>query len=143
MRLPDVNVLLYAINRDCPEHEVARIWMEESFARPQGVGFAWLALLGFLRLATRSGIFPRPLPVDEALGVLDTWINHPNAQVLEATERHAGMLGRLLLGAGAGGNLVSDAHLAALAIEHAAELGTFDRDFERFSGLRVLLLKVR
>lgn len=140
MRMPDVNVLLYAVNQDCPEHETARRWLEQSFERPQGVGFAWAALLGFLRLATRNGIFSTPLPLDAALGVVDTWINFPGASIVEATERHAGILGRLLLGAGTGGNLVSDAHLAALAIEHSAEIGTFDRDFSRFAGLRCTLL---
>ena len=140
MRTPDVNVLLYAVNQDCVRHEAARNWLEASFARPQGVGFAWAALLGFLRLATKPGIFAQPLPLDLALAVVDTWLNHPAACVLEATERHAGILGRLLLGAGVGGNLVSDAHLAALAIEHGAELGSFDRDFGHFAGLHWVLL---
>ena len=141
MRTPDVNVLLYAVNLDSPQHEAARAWIEASFARSEGVGFAWAALLGFLRLSTRTGIFTRPLTIESALGVVDAWLHHPSAQVLTTTERHAGVLTRLLIGAGAGGNLVSDAHLAALAIEHNAELGTFDRDFDRFAGLRWTLLK--
>jgi len=140
MRCPDVNVLLYAVNLDSPQHEDARAWLEASFSRPQGVGFAWAALLGFLRLSTRGGIYAQPLSLDAALSVIDAWLGHPRASVLEPTERHAGVLGRLLLGAGAGGNLVSDAHLAALAIEHGAELGTFDGDFGRFAGLRWTLL---
>ena len=141
MRTPDVNVLLYAVNRDSPQHTTARGWIESSLARPGGVGFAWAALLGFLRLSTRPGIFARPLPIESALGIVDAWLHHPAAQVLATTERHAGILGRLLLGAGEGGNLVSDAHLAAMAIEHNAELASFDRDFARFSGLRWTLLK--
>jgi len=141
VRTPDVNVLLYAVNADSPQHAGARSWIEASFARPQGIAFAWPALLGFLRLATRSGIFARPLSVDDALGVVDAWLGHPRAQVIVPTPRHAAVLSGLLIGAGAGGNLVSDAHLAALAIEHGAELGTFDRDFARFAGLRVSVLK--
>lgn len=141
MRTPDVNVLLYAVNADSPQHAVARGWIEDSFARTQGVGFAWSALVGFLRLATRRGIFERPLPVEDALGVVDAWLGHPAARVIEPTERHARLLSSLLIGAGRGGNLVSDAHLAALAIEHGAELGTFDRDFDRFAGLRMTLLE--
>lgn len=141
MRTPDVNVLLHAVNDDSPQHAPARAWIEASFARPAGVGFAWAALLGFLRLATRPGIFARPLPIESALGVVDAWLQHPAAHVLPPTERHAGVLARLLLGAGSGGNLVADAHLAALAIEHHAELGSFDRDFDRFAGLRWTLLK--
>ena len=141
MRTPDVNVLLYAVNQDSPQHAAAREWIESSLARPAGVGFAWAALLGFLRLSTRSGVFTRPLPIDAALGVVDACLHHPSAQILAATERHAGILGRLLLGAGDGGNLVSDAHLAALAIEHNAELASFDRDVARFAGMRWALLK--
>ena len=141
MRTPDVNLLLYAVNGDSPQHDTAREWIEASFARAAGIAFAWPALVGFLRLSTRSGIFARPLPVEDALAVVDAWLQHPRAQVITPTSRHAALLSGLLLGAGSGGNLVSDAHLAALAIEHGAELGTFDRDFSRFAGLRVALLK--
>jgi uncharacterized protein len=141
MKTPDVNVLLHAVNQDSPQHEKARGWLEAAFSRPEGVGFAWAALLGFLRLSTRSGIFVQPLPLDVALNVVDAWLHHPSAKLLNPTERHAGQLSRLLLGVGIGGNLVSDAHLAALAIEHNAEFGTFDRDFAQFAGLRWTLLK--
>jgi len=140
MRTPDVNVLLYAVNRDSPQHAAATAWLTESFARPQGVGFGWMALLGFLRLSTRTGVFASPLGTEQALSVVDVWLSQPTASILNPTDRHAGVLGRLLMGAGAAGNLVSDAHLAALAIEHGAELGTFDRDFARFPGLRLQLL---
>ena len=99
-----------------------------------------MALLGFLRLSTQSGIFTKPLGTEQALSVVDVWLSQPTANILNSTERHAGVLGRLLLGSGAAGNLVFDAHLAALAIEQGAELGTFDRDFARFSGVRVHLL---
>lgn len=140
MRTPDVNVLLYAVNSDSAQHAAATAWLSESLARPQGVGFAWMALLGFLRLSTRAGIFAKPLSTEHALAVVDVWLSQPTASILNPTDRHAGVLGRLLLGAGAAGNLVSDAHLAALAIEHGADLGTFDRDFARFAGLRLQLL---
>jgi toxin-antitoxin system PIN domain toxin len=141
MRTPDVNVLLYAVNGDSPQHATARAWIETSFTRPAGIAFTWPALIGFLRLATRSGIFAKPLAVEDALGVVDAWLEHPRAHVITPTTRHAAVMSGLLIGAGAGGNLVSDAHLATLAIEHGAELGTFDRDFERFAGLRVTVLK--
>lgn len=140
MRTPDVNVLLYAVNGDAKQHTTAAAWMAESFARPQGVGFGWIALLGFIRLSTKTGIFSKPLHAEQALSVVDVWLSQPTASLLNPTERHAGILGRLLMGAGAAGNLVTDAHLAALAIEHGAELGTFDRDFTRFSGLNLRLL---
>lgn len=137
MRTPDVNVLLYAVNADAAQQPIAARWLERAYADPGGIGYAWIALLGFLRIATRPGIFARPLTLDEALGQVDEWLSHPRACILHPTERHAAVLARLLVGAGRGGDLVTDAHLAALAIEHGAELGSFDRDFGRFPGLRL------
>ena len=136
MKLPDVNVLLYAANEASPEHEEARAWLEAAFNEPGGVGLAWVALLGFIRLSTRRGIFPKPLTVEDAISVVQTWISHERASVLHPSERHITILARLLIGAQTAGNLTTDAHLAALAIEHGATLGSFDADFERFSGLR-------
>lgn len=141
MKLVDTNVLLHAVNADSPEHTVARASLEEGLSDDSGLGFAWLALVGFVRLATRRGILERPLDAEEALGVVDDWLAAPHARLLEATPRHWPILRRLLVGAGTAGNLSNDAHLAALAIEHAATLVSFDRDFERFSGLRFELLQ--
>jgi toxin-antitoxin system PIN domain toxin len=141
MKTLDVHVLLYAINSDSPQFAAARSWIESSFAQPAGLGFAWPVLVGFLRLSTRSGIFAQPLSVERALAHVDCWLDHPNAHLLQPTTRHRAVLSSLLLCAGKGGNLTSDAHLAAIAIEHGAELGTFDRDFEQYAGLRMKLLK--
>ncbi|NRF72336.1 PIN domain-containing protein [Aquincola sp. S2] len=135
MKLPDVNVLLYAVNSASPQHAVAKQALREAFEQGE-VGLPWAVLLGFLRLSTRTGILSRPLPVEQGLLVLHSWLDHPAAVALAPSDRHAAILGRLLIGAGQGGPLVSDAHLAALAIEHNAELLSFDRDFARFAGLR-------
>lgn len=134
--MPDVDVLLDATNLDARQRAAASRWLEEAFDDAAGVGFAWRALLGFLRLSTLRRPLPTPLPVDVALGVIDGWLAHPRTHLLAPGDRHAALLGRLLIGAGRGGNLVSDAHLAAIAIEHGAILGSFDADFERFAGLR-------
>lgn len=136
MKLPDVNVLLGAVNEASAEHARARAWIEDSFNSPAGVGLAWVALLGFLRISTRRGILPQPLKVQDALSLARDWISAPRARILNPTERHADILERLLREVGTGGNLTSDAHLAALAIEHGASLASFDRDFARFDGLR-------
>jgi uncharacterized protein len=141
MKTPDVNLLLYAINEDSPQHKTACGWLESAFSSAAGVAFCWPAVLGFLRLSTRSGIFSTPLTLDHALELMNAWLDHPAARLIAPTERHAAVLSSLLLARGRGGNLVSDAHIAALAIEHGAELGTFDRDFEQFAGLRMTLLK--
>jgi predicted nucleic acid-binding protein len=74
--------------------------------------------------------------VDEALRIVDGWLSHPGAMVLHPGPRHAALLGALLIGAGTAGNLTTDAHLAAIAIEHGATVASFDRDFSRFAGLR-------
>lgn len=137
VKMPDVNVLVHAINPDSLHHAPARRWLEQAFREPAGVGFAWNVLLGFLRLTTKRGILAQQLSIDDALRFVDEWLAHPHAHILAPTDRHAAILGRLLMGTGRGGNLVSDAHLATIAIEHGAILGTFDRDFERFAGLRL------
>ena len=140
LKLPDTNLLLYAINPGCAQHLQARAWLEQAFVAPQGIGFAWLALVGFVRIATQARIISPPLSIDMALSAVDDWLRHPNACVLHPTQRHGDIFARLLLGVRSAGNLTNDAHLAALAIEHNAEIGTFDRDFEQFSGLKFQLL---
>lgn len=135
MKLPDVNVLLYAANADSPRYAVALEWLETALASPRGVAFAWVALIGFVRISTKSGIVARPITVELALRFVRTWLSQPNARIVHPAERHEALLGQLLLGAGTAGNLTTDAHLAALAIEHGATLASFDRDFARFDGL--------
>lgn len=135
MILPDVNVLLHAVNSSSDQHGAALRALREGFDSPRGVAFAWTALLAFLRLSTRRGIFPRPLPADDALRVIAHWLGHPKAQAVHPGEQHTEILGGLLRSAGTAGNLTTDAHLAALAIEHGATIVSFDRDFARFAGV--------
>ena len=136
MILPDVNVLLYAVNRSSDEHAAALRTLRQGFDSPRGVAFAWVALLAFVRLSTRRGVFPRPLPAEDALRVIEHWLGHPRVRAAHPGERHAEILGQLLKSAGTAGNLTTDAHLAALAIEHGATVVSFDRDFARFEGVR-------
>jgi len=136
MILPDANVLLHAVNSASGQHLIAVRAMKECFDDLRGIGFAWVVMLAFLRLSTRLGIFPRPLTTDDAFLVLGQWLGHPRALVTHPGERHAEILGQLLRSAGTAGNLTTDAHLAALAIEHGATVLSFDRDFARFEGLR-------
>ncbi len=136
MKLPDLNLLLYAFDSEAPAHEPARAWLEETLSGTEQVGFAWTVLLGFARIATNPGIYEEPMTIEEALDAIDGWLAQPVATVVEPTSRHAAVLRQLLEPLGAGGNLVSDAHLAALAIEHGAELCSRDNDFSRFTGVR-------
>ncbi|MDE3009469.1 MAG: PIN domain-containing protein [Pseudomonadota bacterium] len=135
MVIPDVNILLHAVNASSRQHPAARDWLETAIKSRDGVGLAWMSLLGFIRLSTRHAILPRPLDHQQALELVRNWVDHPNTRILHPTERHLQVLSRLLTGAGHAGNLTTDAHLAALAIEHGAVLASFDRDFARFSGL--------
>lgn len=135
MKLVDANVLLYAVNEDAPHHEVARSWLDRALAGPETVALPWIVLLAFLRLATRPGLFPRPLELDQAVAVVEHWLTRPAAIVVEPTQRHLRLLHGLLGETGSAANLVNDAHLAALALEHGATLASFDGDFARFSGL--------
>jgi hypothetical protein len=136
MILPDVNTLLFAVNKATDQHPAALKALEDGYATPRGIAFAWVALLAFLRLSTRSGVFPTPLSVEDALRVIANWLDHSNAQVVHPGEQHTEILGRLLLAAGTAGNLTTDAHLAALAIEHDATIVSFDRDFARFADVQ-------
>jgi toxin-antitoxin system PIN domain toxin len=136
VKLLDLNLLLYAVDSDAAPHERARAWFEEVLSGTEAVGFAWTVLLGFARISTNPQIYRQPLSSREALDLIDDWLAQPVVKVVEPTVRHAAILRELLEPIGVGGNLVSDAHLAALAIEHGAELCSRDNDFARFSGLR-------
>ena len=136
MRLIDANVLLYAVNEASPFHDRARSILDRALSGQEGVGFAWVVVLAFLRLATHPAVFARPLSTADAIGVLRAWLSQPPAIPIEPTSRHLDVLAGLLAEAGTAGNLVNDAHLAALAIEHDAVLVSFDADFGRFRGLR-------
>jgi hypothetical protein len=136
VKLPDVNLLIYAFDETSPHHARAKPWLEEILSASEPVGFAWTVLLAFIRLTTRSRIFEHPIDPSEAFEIVEEWLAKPNAVVLHPTERHLGILRWLIEPLGTAGNLTSDAHLAALAIEHGAELCSADSDFGRFSGLR-------
>jgi uncharacterized protein len=134
--LVDANVLLHAVNESAREHETARRWLLEALGATETLGFAWVVSLAFLRLATHPAVFPRPLSARQAVSVLDVWHGHRSVVVVEPTRRHLPLLSSLLTASGTAGNLVSDAHLAALALENDATVVSFDRDFRRFDGIR-------
>lgn len=136
MIVPDINLLLHAYNRDSPSHAPARIWWESLLNGSESVGLSWAAILGFVRLATHRQVFSRPLNVGVACTHARVWLARPCVTVLDPGRRHADILFGLLESLGTAGNLTTDAHLAALAIEHQAVIHSTDADFARFSGLR-------
>jgi toxin-antitoxin system PIN domain toxin len=136
MIVVDANLLIYAVNEDAPGHKEAKSWLESTVAGAETVGLPWIVLLAFLRLTTRPGLFEKPLSAGAAFGVVDAWLQQPSVTVPEPTPRHLQTMRDLIAPLGTGGNLVSDAYLAALAIEHGAELCSTDHDFARFRRLR-------
>jgi toxin-antitoxin system PIN domain toxin len=134
--LSDVNLLLYAYDTSSAQHARARAWLEERLSGVEAFGFAWATLLVFVRLVTNPRVFESPLRVEESLDIVDAWLSAPSATVLHPGPRHAVLLRQLLEPLGTAGNLTTDAHLAALALEHDAELCSADADFSRFPGLR-------
>jgi len=135
VNLVDANVLLHAVNTDSPHHRSSVAWLDAALSGASTVAFSWVALLTFVRLTTKVGLFPSPLSSNEAFDRVDAWLGCPASVLLEPTARHASLVRELLGEIGAGGNLVNDAHLAALAIEHGAQIVSYDNDFARSPGV--------
>jgi toxin-antitoxin system PIN domain toxin len=138
VKLVDTNLLLYAVDESSPHHRAAKPWLEQLLSGSETFAFAWAVLLAFVRLATNPRVFASPLTLDEALDLVDSWLEQPAATVVHPTERHSHLLRELLTHLGTAANLTSDAHLAALSIEHGAELCSADSDFARFPRVRWL-----
>lgn len=136
MIVPDVNLLIYAYNRDAPHHQAAKAWWEELLSSDRPVGLPWATMLGFLRLMTHRAVLVTPLEPGKSVAIVRSWHTRSNVTVLEPGPRHLELLGRLFEALGTAGRLATDAHLAALAIEHQGELCSNDTDFARFPGLR-------
>lgn len=132
----DLNLLLYAVNRDSAKHTVAKAWLEGVLSGAERVALPWTVILGFIRISTSGRVLPRPLRPEQALDVVDGWQSQPSVVPLHPGDEHWRILRELLLESGTAGNLTADAHLAALAIEHGAQLYSTDSDFARFGRLR-------
>lgn len=136
MKVLDANVLLYAVNSDSPHHAAAKSWLERTLSGTETAAFPWIVTLAFLRLSTSARVFPRPLEPNDALAVIDGWLSRPVVVALDPGPEHWRILKSLLEEAGTAGNLSTDAHLAAIALERGAELCSTDADFARFPRLR-------
>jgi hypothetical protein len=134
--VPDINLLVYCYNADAPHHSAARRWWEALMNGEQAVALPWVTALGFIRLMTNRRVLRTPLDGRTAVEHVRSWLARPNVEVLDPGPRHLEIFARLIDAAGTAGNLTTDAHLAALAIEHRAELHSNDVDFGRFPGLR-------
>ncbi|MFB3776292.1 MAG: TA system VapC family ribonuclease toxin [Bryobacteraceae bacterium] len=136
MILVDANLLLYAHLEQSDHHAAARDWLSHTLSGPYPVRIAWMTILAFLRISTDLRLSGHPLRMEEASGIVNDWLGQPSVSILTPGERHWEILRDLLKTAQVRGALTSDAHLAALALEHGATLCTTDRNFSRFPGLR-------
>lgn len=136
MRCVDVNVLVYAHRSESPSHAAFRAWLDSARATDEPLGVADVVLSGFLRVVTHPRVFQEPTPLETALEFAEALRASPATLRLEPTDRHGAIFAGLCRAADARGNLVPDAWLAALTIEHGATLVTADRGFGRFAGLR-------
>lgn len=143
MILVDANILIYAHVESFAQHAAARDWLDRQINGSARVGMPWASLLAFLRIVTNARVFERPEQISEAWKQVRAWLDCGSVWIPQPTERHPDILGDILVKAGADANLVPDAHLAALALEHGLTLCSTDGDFARFPKLRWLNPLVR
>jgi toxin-antitoxin system PIN domain toxin len=136
MILVDANILLYAEDQQSPHHIKAREWWDEQLSGRDPVCLCWTVLGAFIRIGTNQRIFTRPLSLDQAQSRVQSWLNQPCVRIVVPTERHWIVFKKMLSVGQAMANLVTDAHLAALAHEHGCELFSTDADFSRFPGIK-------
>ena len=136
MIVPDLNLLLYAYRQQDPNHDVARNWWQGLVDGTEEVGIPWAVATGFVRLITHPSSPTGPIPVPIAIEHVSQWFQCPHILPTNPREQHLNHLLRILEATGVGGNLVTDAHIAALALEYDAEVHSNDSDFGRFPGVR-------
>lgn len=136
MILVDANILLYAEDKLSPHHTKARTWWDAELSGSSPVCLCWTVLGAFIRIGTNHRVFERPLSLDQAINRIQTWLDQPCTRIVNPTERHWVVFQQMLCDGQAVANLVTDAHLAALAVEHGCELVSTDSDFVRFPGLQ-------
>jgi toxin-antitoxin system PIN domain toxin len=132
----DANLLLYAYDTLCPEHKPANAWVENIFSGPEPIGLPWQTISAFLRIHTSARLPGDRFNMEDAVQVVDHWLELPQVQLLAPADRHWSWFRRMLLEGKVRGSLTTDAQLAALTIEYGGVLYTTDRDFARFPGLR-------
>jgi hypothetical protein len=134
--LVDANVLIYAVDADSPHHGASRRWLERTLSTATEVGLPWTVILAFIRITTHAAVMRKPLTPEAAVAYVDDWLGQPYVRAVVPGENHWPILKALLEATGSAGNLTSDAHLAALALEHGAAVCSTDNDFKRFPGVQ-------
>ena len=136
MIIPDINLLVYAYDEASPFHRKAKSWLSKLLAGGEEVGLPLVSLLGFIRLVSNAKVFETPMSPESACNIALSWLATPSAALLEAGPKHFDILHKLLAQAHITSALTTDAHIAALAIEHKAIVHSNDNDFNRFPDVR-------
>ncbi len=136
MILVDANILLYAEDSRSEHHEAAREWWDARLSGSDPVALCWPVLTAFLRIGTNTRLHQRPLTLKEAIDRVQSWLDQPCVRIIQSTDQHWPLFQQMLRAGNATANLVSDAHLTALAMEHNCVLYSTDTDFARFRGLK-------
>lgn len=136
MIVPDVNLLVYSYNADAPMHSSAKSWLEQLMSSEAELRLPWVSVLGFIRITTHTRAMQRPISGKRACSIVNSWLARDHVGIAIPGPRHMQILETLLNAAGVAAQLTTDAHLAAIAIEHQCELHSTDHDFGRFPGLR-------
>jgi toxin-antitoxin system PIN domain toxin len=134
--LVDANLLLYAEDSLSEHHKMARAWWDDQLSGLNPVCLCWPVLKAFIRIGTNPRLHRRPLTSKEACDRIQSWFDQPCARLIQPTENHWMLFQKMIRESNAAGNLISDAHLAALAVEHNCVLYSTDADFARFRGLK-------
>ena len=136
MIVPDINLLIYAYNSSQAEHKSSKDWWESVLSSNEVIGLPWTVILGFIRLTTNRKVFSNPISLDQALAVIESWLEIETVSLINPGSKHFETFSKQLKEINVAGNMTTDAHLASLAIEYQATLYSNDSDFSRFSGLR-------
>lgn len=132
MICPDVNLLLYASFSAFPRHQPAKSWWNRTLSSAQSVSLGHVVIMGFIRIATNARVFAAPLTIDRAIRVVDGWLAQPNVKLIAPSESHWDHYKIMLTKGTVGGNLTTDAHIAALALDYGLVVYSTDTDFARF-----------
>lgn len=138
MILVDANVLIYAYDEPSREHKAARRWLSEMLSGPKRVGFPWISLMAFVRVSTNQRLFVKPYSTDEAFDIIENWLSAPGSQIVSPGPEHLRLVKQIAKSSGVVGPDLTDAHLAAIAVEFSLPLATTDRDFLAFDGLKLI-----
>jgi toxin-antitoxin system PIN domain toxin len=134
--IPDINLLIYAHNQADPQHTIAKDWWESGINGSEPIGLPWIVMGGFIRLMTHPRVLENPMPITDATACVRRWLDQASVIVLEPGKNFPIIFFNFLENLGSAGNLTTDAHIAALAVEKQAEVHSCDTDFARFDGLR-------